>query len=321
MNGAFARNLTIRWHDRMVNVSSVVASQEDADTLIEILRLMKSTLPGPIPPLPAPEMRVSKEAGAIALQRMLDPPESITPEPQETAPEASDPAPESITPAEQPAEPEEADDEADDGPEPPETPDEPEEAPERPEMPADAPLQRTPKAIVTELWSSDLTIPEIAKEAGVSAPRVHQIKKELGLPERKPKAEPEPPEPAPEPEPPPEPEHKPAHIPRPESKPAAVVSRGHIRIDTTYDAEAIIVGDKRMDVSTSAAAVLGILLKAAPSPVGEKWITDRVYPSVGHVEAENRLAVIVKDLTHGLPTVGLELKAFKGVGLALGGVA
>lgn len=196
--------------------------------------------------------------------------------------------------------------------------------------------------IVAEMWPDlSVSVGEIARRAGVSGPTVYNIRRRLGLPDRgtlalaeqnastEPEeqeeqiAAPEPDEALPAPveqeeqEEPDETEDEPGFV----RADGEAISAHGVTVVMTLGDECIAKDNKSMDLSRSGARLLSALLKVAPLPVGLPTIIPKVYPGVRFLEAEQNMAVLVRDLAKGLPAIGLELKDIKNVGLALGGVA
>lgn len=307
MNSQFVSALSIDWSGQVARIRTSLYSQDDCDTLIAIVQRLKPTLPGPLPLL-----RPDGQADA---------PEELSPKPQEPATDQVVTTLEEITPperdAEPPAEPEAPVEPALE----PETPDEPAASPEPLSLPEGGPLRRTPKAIVAELYPDrSISTTEIGRRAGIPQSQVSKIAQELGLEMRgRPGArlaETTPPE-----------LEAPVEEAEPDETDVVVDADGQrlalhgVTIDMTYDREAIVFGGKRMDLTTSQAAALGILLRAAPNPVGHDFIADRLYRGTSKDVVEMRLATMAKDLAKGLPDIGLELYDGKGVGMALRGCA
>lgn len=75
---------------------------------------------------------------------------------------------------------------------------------------------------------------------------------------------------------------------------------------------------KALAVTPYQRVAVATLLKAAPHPVGAKFLQDRVYPSGPLAERQAKFSALCGRLRELLPTIGLELKEIKGVGVALG---
>lgn len=185
---------------------------------------------------------------------------------------------------------------------------------------------------IRELWSSDLTKREIAEKVGRSPARVYQIGKALGLPSWRaadaraqghvlPTAKPKPEQPA----------LPVAPAPR-APEPAAKAPPRVLPADPLPDAERILTFNgatldlfeeritnegKDLDLTNSQARLLAILFRAAPAPVGHEFILPKLYGSIPKATAEERFGIVTRNLRNGLPTIGLELRGMKGVGLAI----
>lgn len=159
----------------------------------------------------------------------------------------------------------------------------------------DAPPARAPtddaavvKARVAELWKNDKPLRVIAEEVGVSESRVGQIKRELGLPNRD-------------------------HLTgRP---PALLVEWSGIKLDLNRNT--IALGDRKMALNLSQTALLAALFRADGHPVGDDFLIRKIYPGKKQEAVQHAFDTICRDLTNGLPAIGVTLRNIKGVGLKL----
>lgn len=112
-----------------------------------------------------------------------------------------------------------------------------------------------------------------------------------------------------------------APAPGSDRKPAVLFHtiRG-VTVDVTPGEESLGWRGKTMDVTTQQAAIAMAILRAAPAPVGEKFVCAKVWPA-SDAHAAEKMKVALGDLGKALEGLGLGLKVVKGVGLQITGLA
>lgn len=190
---------------------------------------------------------------------------------------------------------------------------------------ADPVRREAMRARVKELWNTDTPKKDIGAEFGVSEERVRQIAKELGLPPRSqaenrqyrkeagiradddpvPSAVPDAPEPV--------------SAPKPVAKPQ---TRAGISVSVDPGNERIATPRGTVALTKRQAALAAILLRAAPSMIGLRFILDQMFGrSVGIDQATAQLRHTATSLNALIQPMGLGVREYPKTGYSLTGVA
>ncbi len=117
-----------------------------------------------------------------------------------------------------------------------------------------------------------------------------------------------------EPRPPPK---VPAGSPRPAASEKSRIHHGSITVSLTPGEEAILFGGKETELNERQAKAAAALAKASPNPVSRAKLIEAIWGGRSPPSAEAMLDAVLSSLRQALPSIGLKIESFKGIGVAM----